>query len=63
MTTREKRAVSLKDDVKNIIEEMWDAEEGETFCKIFTREHVKGTQKSCATLRKNFRNSHIERKI
>ena len=38
-----------------------DAEEGEKFCKIFTRESVKGIQKSCTTLRRTFRIHHIER--
>ena len=45
MTTREKRKEDLKDDVKHLLEDLRDAEEGETFYKMFTREHAKGMHK------------------
>ena len=45
MDTREKTKAALKEDAKNLLEEMRDAEEGETFHKIFTRETSKGTHK------------------
>ena len=50
MTTREKRKVALKEDFKHLLENLWEAEEGETFHKIFTRESLKGTYKvlSCS---------------
>ena len=47
MTTGTSRKAALKEDVKYVIEELWDAEEEEPFCKIFTRECLnrKETQK------------------
>ena len=40
MTTRTSRKESLKEDIKNVLEELWDSEEEEIFYKIFTRECV-----------------------
>ena len=31
MTTRTSRKVSLKEDIKHVLEELWDAEEEEPF--------------------------------
>ena len=43
--TRSRRNAALKEDVKHLLEELWDAEEDETFYKIFTRGTKKGTHK------------------
>ena len=47
MTTRAERKAALKKDVKNVLEDLWDAEEEEPFYEIFTREceNRKGRQK------------------
>ena len=47
MTTRTSRKEGLKEDIKHVIEDLWEVEEKELFCKIFARECVnaKGTQK------------------
>ena len=45
IASREKRKAALKDDAKNLLEEMWNFEEEETYYKIFTRESTKGMQK------------------
>ena len=37
ITTRVSRKVSLKEDIKNVLEELWDAEEEELFYNIFSR--------------------------
>ena len=39
--TREKRILSLNEDVKNLLEELWCTEEEEPFLKIFMRETSK----------------------
>ena len=48
MSTRKSRKAALKEDMKYVLEELWDAEEEEPFYEIFSRECVnaKGTQKS-----------------
>ena len=38
MKTRTSRKVALKEDIKHVLEELWDDEEKEPLCKIFTRE-------------------------
>ena len=43
--TRSRRKAALKEDVKHLLEELWDVEEDETFYKIFTRETKKGMHK------------------
>ena len=45
MAARDKRKEDLKEDVSPLLEELQEAEEGETFHKIFTREHSKATHK------------------
>ena len=45
MATREKSKAALKEDVKNLLEELWNAEEGEIFHNFFTRKTSKGTEK------------------
>ena len=46
MNTSSEGKTSLKEDVKNVIEELWEAEEEEPFSKIFTRECEKGMKKA-----------------
>ena len=41
--TRSTRNAALKEDVKHLLEELWDADE--IFCKIFTRGTKKGVRK------------------
>ena len=62
MKTGTSRKVSLKEDTKHVLEELWEAEEEESFYKIFTRECVnkKGCRKLCDTLKHGFRRSHTE---
>ena len=36
MTNRTSRKAALKEEIKHILEELWDAEE-DPLCKIFTR--------------------------
>ena len=36
--TIEGRKIALKEDIKYILKELWDLEEEEPLCKIFTRE-------------------------
>ena len=43
--TRSRRKAALKEDVKHLLEELWDAEEDEMFYKIFTRETKRGVHK------------------
>ena len=45
MTTKEKRKVALKEEVKHLLGELWEAEEEDFFYKLFTREHEKGKHK------------------
>ena len=47
MTTRTSRKASLKEHIKHVFGELWDAEEEDPFYKIFSREfmNTKGTQK------------------
>ena len=42
INTRKKRKESSKEDVTNVLEELQDTEEGETFYEIFVREHATG---------------------
>ena len=46
MTTRTSRKSALKEDIKHVIEELWDLEEEEALYKIFTKEFLgaKSTQ-------------------
>ena len=37
MTTRASKKAALKEDIKHVLEELWDAEEEELFYKIFSR--------------------------
>ena len=37
MATRKSREIALKEDIKHIIEELWDLEEEKPLYKIFTR--------------------------
>ena len=53
--TREQRKVALKEDVKNLLEELWDAEEEEIFYKIFIRETSKGFHKVLYHSKEEFR--------
>ena len=45
MTNKEKSKEALKEDIKHLLEEIWDTEEGEMFYNIFTRESAKETHK------------------
>ena len=38
MATRTSRKAALKEDIKHVLEELWDAEEEEPLYKIFTIE-------------------------
>ena len=40
MNSRKKRKEALKEDIKHVLEELWDLEEEEPLCKIFTREFL-----------------------
>ena len=42
---RTQMKAALKEDIKLLLEELWDAEEEEALYKIFTRESKKGMQK------------------
>ena len=44
-STRSRKQAALKEDVKHLLEELWDAEEKDALYKIFTKESKKGTQK------------------
>ena len=41
VTTREQRNQAIKEYIKNLLEEIWDFEPDETFCKTFSREAKK----------------------
>ena len=47
MKIRTSRKESLKEDIKHVLEELWDAEEEEPLYKIFSREcmNARGIQK------------------
>ena len=47
MATKTSRKAAFKEEIKHVLEELWDSEEEEPFYKIFTRVfmNAKGTQK------------------
>ena len=44
MTSRTSKKAALKECIKYVLEDLWDAEEEEPFCKIFKREFVNGKE-------------------
>ena len=47
MENRTSRKEALKEDIKHVLEELWDAEEEDPFCKNFKRKcaNAKGMKK------------------
>ena len=43
-SNRDKRSAENQEDIKHILEEVWDFDPDETFYKIFSRESKKGAQ-------------------
>ena len=43
-TNRERRRIANKEDVKHVLEELWDFNLDENLCKMFSREYYKGAQ-------------------
>ena len=48
---------ATKEDVKYFLEETWDVDSDDPFCKIVARETKKGVISCSVTLKQNFRNS------
>ena len=61
MAIKEKRKVSLKKAIKNLIGELWDTEEGKTFSTSSWVKLQKRCTNSCVTLRTIFISFHEEK--
>ena len=62
MKTRTSRKVALEEDIKHVLEELWDAEEEEPLTKS-SRDNSweqKAFRRCCDTLRQSFMTSHVE---
>ena len=47
-TTREQRKIKVEEDAKHFLDEIWDFDPDESFCKMFIRENKKGIWKILA---------------
>ena len=59
--TRSQRQKSLKEDVKHLLEELWEAEKEDALYKIFTKESKRGMQKFLRYSREDLKDlSYVE---